>query len=64
MTKFVTTKDLAADMEMDERTFRSPKKQRELGLDAALDRTCKKPIRFNRDKARAALARLGHVAGF
>ena len=64
MSKFITAKDLAQELEMNERNFRLPRKQRELGLDECLDTSCRHPIRFHRDRARRALIKRGHSVAF
>jgi hypothetical protein len=63
-SKFITAKELASELEMNERTFRLPETQRRLGLDDCRDQTCKKPIRWRKDEARAALAARGHHSDF
>lgn len=63
-TKFITSKELAAELEMDERTFRMPCKIRELGLDECRDHTSPHRIRFYREKVVRVLARHGHASSF
>ncbi len=60
MSRFVTSKDLAAELELNERTIRQPRKQHALGIDECIDRTCEKPIRFRMEQARQALKKIGH----
>ncbi len=62
MSKFITAKDLAAELEMDARSIR--RNQHALGLDEALDTSCRKPLRWFRDKARRILTKRGHIIGF
>lgn len=63
MSKFITSKDLAAELEMNERTFRQPAKIKSLGLQPALDRSTPR-IRFNRVAARRILTAKGIAVSF
>ncbi len=64
MSKYITAKDLAQELEMNERTFRQPKKIDELGLKPARDPSCKHRIRFYRVRARIILVAQGIEVGF
>ncbi len=64
MSKYITAKDLSRELEMNERTFRQPRKIKELGLIPALDPSCKHRIRFLRIRARIILVAQGIEVGF
>ena len=64
MSKFITAKDLAAEFEMNERTFLLAYKIRELGLEECRDKSCNHPVRFHRVEARRILLKKGHKISF
>ncbi len=64
MSKYITAKDLSRELEMNERTFRQPRKIKELGLIPALDPSCKHRIRFYRVEARLILIARGITVSF
>ena len=61
-SKFVSVKEVANALELSSSTVR--RREAELGLDKARDCHCKKPLRYHRQEAQAALNQGGHAVTF
>jgi hypothetical protein len=61
-SQFVTAKEIGSVIEMSDRHVRRPAIQRRFGISDFRDRSCRKPIRWNRIAVRARLSSQGYAA--
>ena len=61
-SRYVTAKEIAAELEVTDRHVRA--KRNDWGLDACEDRSCARPLRFRRDEAREKLIAKGFDVEF
>lgn len=60
MSRYTTRKEIAAANEVSEKTIR--RREGSLGLRECRDTACTKPVRYDREKAAAALRKNGYKA--